>query len=403
MDFDMGEMPERRTGPRRGGLADLLAELYARQAQHDERAAALRYDFGLPAPAPMPVVSQGLGALSDVTRSRFLRPLTSVASSITAGLLDLEQMAHPVLSASQLDHFQQFIRLCGERRRTTSLDVLIPAAEATYRRLRELVVNAPSGTAARACMVAAEAALLTGRLHYFAGRHGDAYGALSFADVVGQEAGADQIRAAAYVAMSYLRSPLTRIEAGNSDRTMMLLNSAAALSSPDISPLVHTWILARRAEEQAARSDELAALSDMEVADRTLSRGVDDDAVVTGPRSQADLDGFRGTVLIHLGKRGAGDMIERSLASLPDSMLPRRAHSLADLAVARAHEGQVEAACSALAAAITAARPLGRMTYIRRALAVRRRDLRRWEGSTAVAELDEQIAAYDDRMAGTGL
>jgi hypothetical protein len=316
-----------------------------------------------------------------------------MAANVAAGSLDLEQMAHPAVSARQLDHFQQFIRLCGQQRRTTSLDALIPAVEATYRRLRDLLLDAPASTTMRAYMVTAEAALLTGRLHYFAGRQGDAYGALAFADAVAEEAGADQIRAAAHVAMSYLRSPLTRVGVGDSGRTIMLLNSAATLSSPDLSPLVHAWILARRAEEYAAKSNERAALRDMDEAARALSRRGDDDAVVTGPRSEADLDGFRGTVLIQLGKRGAGDVLQHSLDSLPEGMLARRAHSLADLAVARAQEGDVGAACSALAAAIAAATPLGRVAYVRRAVAVRERDLARWEGTPPVKDLDERMRA----------
>jgi hypothetical protein len=321
-----------------------------------------------------------------------VRHIRDVLPNADADTLDLERMVHPDIGTSQLDHFQQFIRLCGQQRRTTSLDALIPAVEATYRRLRELLLDAPARTPTRAYAVAAEAALLAGRLHYFAGRQGDAYAALAFADAVAHEAGADQLRAAARVAMSYLRSPLTRVGEGDPARTMMLLNAATALSSSDVSPLVHAWVLSRRAEEHAARGDELAALHDMDEAGRALGRG-DDDTVVTGPRSEADLDGFRGALLIQLGQPGAGDLLERSLASLPEGMLARRAHSLADLAVARAREGAVEAACAALAAAVEAAQPLGRMAYVRRALAVRHRDLARWDGTRAVTELDERIEA----------
>lgn len=112
-----------------------------------------------------------------------------------------------------------------------SLDALIPAAEATSWRLRELVPDCPPRITRLYFFVAAEAALLAGRLYYFAGRSGDAYGALAFADAVAQEAGADQIRAAAYTAMSYLRSPLMRLgEGGHPARTV----GAPGIGQPEV-------------------------------------------------------------------------------------------------------------------------------------------------------------------------
>jgi DNA-binding XRE family transcriptional regulator len=364
-----------------------------------DRTSVARWESGRIRPQPFHVRS--ICRVFDVsveqlhlTGQRSVAPRQSspvLGSAIPDRPIDLERLAWPTPDSRQLDDFQELLRLVAERRRTMSLEVLIPTAESTYVRLRELALGAPTGSRRRAHLVAAEAALLAGRLYYFAGRQGEAYGALWFADVAGAEAGADQLRAATRVAISYLRSTSIRVgEGGDRGSTMTLLDSAVRLGGQPGSGLVLAWALARRAEELAAGGHESAALRDMDGAERALT-GSDEDALVSGPRTPEDLDGFRAAVLIQLHRPEAVGVLQRSLANLGADLVPRRAHSLTELAVAWAREDQVEAACAALSDAVTSAMRIGRVAYALRAVAVRRRDLSRWDGTHAVRALDERL------------
>jgi hypothetical protein len=342
-----------------------------------------------------------LGHDQVMPRSTLVPARLEVAwSSAGAADLDLERAAWPGLDARQLEDYQAFLRLCARQRRTMSLDVLVPAMEVTYSRLRGLVLDGPHSASRPAQVVAAEAGLLAGRLYYFAGRRGDASRALTFADAVARYTGADHILATVQVAMSYLKQASARQE------TLNLLTLAASLSGQH--PVVHAWILARRAEEHAALHEETAALRDLDRAASALSK-VADDALVSGPRTTEDLEGFRGSVLMHLGHPESASVLERSLDRLPGHLLARRAHTLTDLGAVRAQRGDVDAACAALTEAVKGSTRAGRVAYLARAAAVRRRHLSRWHGHTAVDALDEQLrlagaprVAVADVEAGTG-
>jgi hypothetical protein len=97
MERDGSKTGEHSKEPVRGGLDELVAELQARQALHDEWTATRRYDFGLPLPATQPnQVTPGFGTLSDVERREFLRRMAAAGG---IGFLPSPQLLSPLTSA----------------------------------------------------------------------------------------------------------------------------------------------------------------------------------------------------------------------------------------------------------------------------------------------------------------
>lgn len=155
--------------------------------------------------------------------------------------------------------------------------------------------------------------------------------------------------------------------------------------------MLRAWVLARRAEEHAARLNRRAAETDLADAQAALDQSAGDERGLLSQWGQPWLDGYRANVYLLAREPALAEEVNRAaLARLDASLLYQRSALLSDVARAQAELGDVDRACATLEEALALARRQGvevRLQHVRRA-----RDCMGPEVDTpAVRHLDEQL------------
>jgi transcriptional regulator with XRE-family HTH domain len=170
---------------------------------------------------------------------------------------------------------------------------LLPAAAGHLAMLRGGLPGSPELSS-----VTGWTALLTGSLFGKLNRRGDAYSHFALADSLARDARDSNLRAITLVKRRGLC--YWRVEVAGTRRGLDFLAEADATAGPAAPPLLRTVILATRAEDRAATSDEAGSLRDLEAAEAALQPSA---SHFFGPRAPAELGAVRGTCESLLGRR----------------------------------------------------------------------------------------------------
>jgi tetratricopeptide (TPR) repeat protein len=177
---------------------------------------------------------------------------------------------------------------------------------------------------------------------------------------------------------------------GDTQQALAALQGAGSLVSRRATPLVRTWLHARRAEEHAAAGDARASDRDLALAYEAFNEADHPDDDLLG-WSEARLAGYEGNCALSLGRwRDAVSILERALANTAARATSNRAAVLGDLAAASARQGEVDRACALLAEHIDTVRS-GHLPVRRQRVMSVRRHLEPWRSDTAVRRLDELL------------
>jgi transcriptional regulator with XRE-family HTH domain len=259
--------------------------------------------------------------------------------------------------------------------------------------LGTLTTLLPAAQGHRLQALTADTAVLAGYLAFQAEDRGQATGYWDMAQQLSAEIGGET-QARALIAASAVHSTVAYGGVLTPSRTPLdLLEAAEARAGAGTSRLVRAWALARRAEERAALGDAGGADRDLEAADGCLQEQTTCAETIVGPRNSGQLDGFRGSCDVLLGRYGeAIASLRRSLDGMPASMVAWRSVVHADLGAALAGLGEVEEACTVLSAALRLATVAGAPEHVHRVHGVRHR-LHVHAAEPSVRRLDEELLA----------
>jgi len=333
------------------------------------------------------------GRIDDVERRNFLRLGLGAAASLA--VIDWQRIAAASADSRYVDSsavadLRELTWEFGKRSHSMSPAALLPTTQDHLVRVQELARNAPGELRVHLVAVLGETAVVAGRLAYQLDNRGAAEAYYDLADRCALEAGEPLVRAQAYVGLSYLSSTVARGGAESDRRALILLDHARDASASG-SPVLRAWILARRAEELAARGAAGPAHADMGAARAAL----EDRQVEHGLLSQWGqpwLAGYLANVHLLADEHDAAITVNReALAQLDEGLVYQRSALLSDVARAQAGQGDVDGACATLEEALALARRQGvevRLQHVRRA----REALPPAADTLAVRHLDEQLA-----------
>ena len=250
--------------------------------------------------------------------------------------------------------------------------------------VQRLLVNLPDTDLRRRFLsVASDTATLAGWLSSRLDNQGDARAYCGLARDLATEAGDGIRRAQALV----IASDVTN-DAG---RAISMLDEAERAAGAWASPLLRTWILARRAEEHATVGSARSSDRDIGRAEHIFGASrAETDGLLSG-WDAARLAGYRGACAVSLRRSvDAAQVLSAAVAGAAPNQLANRAKFLTNLAAAQVQRQQIDEACASLAGALGIAVRAGlaaRTQHIRRV----RRSLNRWRRIPAVRQLDEQL------------
>jgi transcriptional regulator with XRE-family HTH domain len=293
-------------------LADLsrrwLVEIEGNRAEPTFSAAlrlieALGADLSEVPGAPQARASAGavpgkLGAEEAEAKRRELL-LGSLAVLVGSNVIDLERLEalaagamRPRVDAASVREAEALTALLmGEWYRTAPA-ALLPA---TMGHLAMLKDGFPGSR--ELSSVAGWTALLAGHLLTKLNRRGDGYAQYALAESLARDAGDSALRAMALVLR---RGMCSWRRTGETSRGLEFLADAEITAGPTAPPLLRTVILATRAEDRAAISDETGCLRDLEAAEAALRPST---THFFGPRAPAELGAIRGTCETLLGRQ----------------------------------------------------------------------------------------------------
>lgn len=206
--------------------------------------------------------------------------------------------------------------------------------------------------------------------------------------------GRGPLLAHALVATSVLYSNVRRAhDQKRSDGALTLLGAADAAAGAGSSPILRSWLLARRGEEHAVSGDAVASARDFEEAAWIRATASDPGAGVLSHWDEARLTTWRAHCLVRLGDVTEGiALLDGVMASMVSTRLYDRSRALIELAGAHATRGRdgVEPACALLSSASTLAGRAGLVSHVERVWTVRER-LSPWKDTAEVRALDEQL------------
>ncbi len=325
-------------------------------------------------------------------------PVTSASRPATDMLLDTERLHHArhrptSLDGDLLDQLAALIGLYWQSYHTTDPTLLLPSVATQVAQLRPLVDESmPSEAAYRLRTLTADAASLAGWLALRLEERATSSIYWALAESLAADAGDKVLRSFALVSRSSLYSSTLRGDLAGDNGLALAYVMAGAEMASEAAPVQLAWMLARRAEENAMRGDADSAMSDLDDAAGCLGQVRNTPSGYFAAWNQAQLDGYRGSCATVLGSPEAVAILEGSLASTDTSLVSQRTAILANLGAAHARRAQVDAACEALAEALTLAGRGSLAVAIRRVRGVRAR-LDAWSDAPAVRHLDELIAS----------
>ncbi len=294
-----------------------------------------------------------------------------------------------------LDDLQAVISHYAERRGTVAPRSLLPAVWGHLRVMRRLLEEdqAP-GLRQHVYVLTAETAALAGWLSHLLDNRGDAYTHWTFTRDVARQAGEGPLLAHALVATSVLYSNVRRAhDPQRSHGALTLLDAADMAAGAKSSPILRSWLLARRGEERAVNRDTRGSAHDFEEAARVRAGAPEPGAGVLIHWDEARLSIWRAHCLVRLGDVAEGAaLLDGVLARMAPLRLYDRSRALIELAAAHAHRGRdgIEPACSYLSTAVGLADRAGLVSHVERIWTVREQ-LSPWRDTIEVRALDEQL------------
>ena len=264
-----------------------------------------------------------------------------------------------------LDDLHAVISRYAEQWGTVAPRSLLPAVWGHLGTLRRLLNgNQAPGLRQHVYVLTAETAALAGWLAHLLDNRGDAYTHWTFARDVARQAGEGPLLAHALVATSALYSNVRRAhDPKRSDAAMTLLGAADTAAGLRSSPVLRSWLLARRGEEHAVKGDAHASARDFEEAARVQATAAEPGIGVLRHWDEARLTTWRAHCLVRLGAVTEGiALLDGVLARMHEPRLYDRSRALVELAAAHAQRGRdgVEPACALLTAAAPLAGRAGR-------------------------------------------
>ncbi|WP_026239199.1 helix-turn-helix domain-containing protein [Parafrankia discariae] len=182
---------------------------------------------------------------------------------------------------------------------------------------------------------------------------------------------------------------------GRHDQACALLAEAQRRAATGSTVMTRAWLAGREAEEQAARGEGRAALTALDRAQDAFDRADDGDRVWTQFFDRGRLDGIKVTTYTRLRRPAAAHAAATEAlraTTTPYSGTKKRSLLLGDIAEVHIQRREIEAATqyATESLAIVAATDfsLG-LTRVRRV----REQLRPWQQTQAVRDLDEQLRA----------
>ncbi len=354
-----------------------------------------------PQPAAPPVELTAAPDIEDMQRREFIRKLATTFGTVVMpyGLEPLslqpwEQLSKALRRPPGIDPGA----VAELESATAGLHLLvekIPSRELADRVLRHLSVLShllqfsPSADLRRRLAAAAgETAALAGWLAFDLRDHGRARAFYGVALEAAREAGEGPLEACVLGYQSYLVTA-----EGSHQEAIQVLAEAVRRAGSDY-PATRSWLIGRVAEEQAAIGQEVPALDALELACVEFERSQpEEECSWTRFLDRSRFMSLQVATYGRLGRtaeaRAAGD---RALESLAGEDLKKRAIVLADVAAARADEGELELACELGAQALA----IGLRTQCRLGMQ-HVRDLRQrlepWRDLPSVRRLEEQLVA----------
>ena len=384
--------------------AETARELAKLSRAHVTRQMVSDWERGL---TPSLVYQRLLARLYGRTRAQLgfqAAPAAAKPGDLTRPAADLEDelavAADPIGAAYKVDvHLLEDLHAVisgyAEQWGTVAPRSLLPAVWGHLRALKRLLDgNQAPALRQHVYVLTAETAALAGWLSHLLDNRGDAHAHWTFARDVAREAGEGPMLAHALVATSVLYSNVRRVhDPKRSDGALTLLGAADVAAGPGSSPILRSWLLARRGEEHAVKGDAVASARDFEDAARVRATASERGAGILNHWDEARLTTWRAHCLVRLGDVAEGiGMLDGVLTSMVAWRLYDRSRALIELAAAHATRGRdgVEPACALLSSAGTLAGRAGLVTHVERIWTVRER-LSPWKDTAEVRALDEQL------------
>jgi hypothetical protein len=332
-------------------------------------------------------LSEPRGLPGEERRSSVVEDELTIASDPFA-------VAHKI-DVHLLDDLHVVISHYAERWGTVAPRSLLPAVWGHLSALRRMLDGSqPPSIRQHVYVLTAETAALAGWLSHLLDNRGDAYTHWTFARDVARQAGEGPLLAHALVATSVLYSTVRRPhDPRRSDGALTLLDAADSAVGPGSSPILRSWLLARRGEERAVTGDAAGSARDFEEAARVRAAAPEPGTGVLNHWDEARLETWRAHCLVRLGDEAEGiGVLDDVLARMAPSRLYDRSRALIELAAAHASRGRdgVEPACTLLSTAGMLAGRAGLVSHVERIWTVRER-LSPWKDTAEVRALDEQL------------
>lgn len=179
-------------------------------------------------------------------------------------------------------------------------------------------------------------------------------------------------------------------------RLRRLEGQTLGFAQDDATPATRAWLASLEAEAHVLAGDERSALLALDRADRTMESAAEDEPTTRRPRvtffDTARLRGERGVALARLGRADQAEaVLNDAMSSLDKGMVKIRPRLLAELASSHVQNGNIDAACQAASDALTLAAELQVEPSLQDVYRIRR-GLEPWRTTTAVQDLDRQLA-----------
>lgn len=263
--------------------------------------------------------------------------------------------------------------------------VHVARSVATHLRfVEELSADATSADCRELTRVASETAELAGWLAFDTGDLTDSERHYRHALTLAQNASDPALAA---WAMGNLGRAMT--SAGRGQEALNLFESAQRLATGIRAPRLASWLSAAKAWDHASLGERQQCSEALEAAARHLEEPDDNSFPWLGFYGYSQLDKWTGRCQLMFGQDGfAARSFRTSLRLLPSCLVRERAATLADLADAYTHVGDVDSACECLHDAHALSAPTGSIRIEGRIRQVRL-SLRRWSGTSPVRDLDE--------------
>lgn len=331
--------------------------------------------------------------------------LTSgLAAATSPPLHALERIAHALGKPTRvddrlLDVLEQYTSRIGEARNGLPPSAVIQPAATHLRTLERLHGNSMTEAHRRRLhVIASDAAVLVGWLHWLMDRHPNARDAMTLAHRLAREANDEIVQARVLGVTSWISSTIpSNGQRGDTAKALALAEHAAVLGR-NASEADRSWLAERLAAEHAVVGDADACWQAMAVARRLLKDGAIEPsdggffAAFLARRDSRHIDGVVGLCRLLLDQpHEAEAMFTRLLDEVDPSDLRYLAVLLSDLAAAYTLQDEPERACTAAIEAVSIAELGGLPLNIERVRGVRAAMPAAWAGLAAVRDLDERL------------